>query len=201
MSKKPIIGILGGVSSGKSTAARLLGENHHCAVIDADRMAHEELEKPEIITQLVDAFGREILTDGRVDRARLAQAVFQNDENVRRINSIIHPPVLARTRELIARYRERSDVPAVVLDVPLLAETGFQNECTDLIFLDTDEAVRAQRMAKKGCSGKKNLKKREKFQISLDKKRNLSQYSINNNSDLSALAEQVARIFTKIVVS
>ena len=196
---KVVIGILGGICSGKSTVAGLF-ERLGCGVVDADAIAHELLEDSDIKKEIRKAFGGEVFDEaGRVDTEGLAQEVFEDKEAVARINGIIHPPVLAGCAELMAELNKRSDIKAIVLDIPLLAEAGWLRQCDKLIFVDCEDRKRADRAAEKGRFSKKQLKKRENFQIFLDKKKKIADYIVDNNSGLSATAEQVDRIFTIII--
>ena len=92
-------------------------------------------------------------------------------------------------------------VRAIVLDIPLLAEVGWIKKCDKIVFVDCKSDFRALRMQEKGGFSKKQLKKRENFQISLDKKAKIADYIIDNNSGSSALAEQVFRIFTIEIIN
>jgi len=197
--QKKIIGILGGIGSGKSTAANEL-QKLGCGVIDADKIVHELLEKDEIIKRLVGAFGETILSqDGRIDRTRLADIAFDSQKNLDNLNNIIHPDVFTRIQALIEHFNNSNEVKAIALDVPLLLETGNQIPTDIMIFVECNDDSRAERALKKGLFNKKHLKKRENFQISLDKKAKIADYTLDNNSGLEALAEQIARIFTNII--
>ena len=112
------------------------------------------------------------------------------------LERIVHPVVLERVEELIVQFNNSSDVKAIVLDMPLLVEIGWKKRCDKLVFVDCNEDLRLERAEKKGVFEKKQLKIRENFQISLDKKARIADNTIDNNSDFSALAEQVAEIFT-----
>jgi len=196
-SKKIIIGIMGGLGSGKSSVAAEFGKLG-CAVIDADRIAHQLLDTEDIARKVRDAFGPEVFgADGDIDRAALGERTFESSENVAKINDILHPEILIKCTQLIAEYNN-SDIKAIILDLPLLIEVGWHKKCDILIFIDCPEPIRAQRTEKNGHLSKKLLKKRENFQISLDKKSKIAHYTINNHSDLSVMAEQVARIFSII---
>lgn len=196
---KVIIGILGGVCSGKSTVAREFGRLG-CAVIDADRIASEVLERPDVQGRLKKAFGNEICCkEGLIERGKLADIVFDNSENVRQINEIIHPAVLAEIREQIRFFGGQEGLKGIVLDVPLLLEAGGAGLCDATVFVDCPEEIRAMRAEKKGFLWEKQLKKREKFQISLDKKAKIADYMVHNNSDLSALTDQVTHILSTLI--
>ncbi len=199
MQAKPVIGILGGIGSGKSSVAAVFGRLG-CAIIDADKMALEMLVDEDVGMQITDVFGPNvILPKGEIDRKKLADRVFSNPELLKTLNGIIHPRVLKQTETLLARYLADEAIPAIALDVPLLMETGWHTRCDVLVFVESDLAVRETRVRQKGRFDADQIKKRENFQISLDKKREIAQYIVKNNSDLSDLAEQVARIYSAVL--
>ena len=199
--KKPIIGILGGVASGKSTVAAefaRLGSK----VIDADKIAHELLERNDVKEKVVSVFGKAILdTAGKIDRRKLGDIVFANRGKLSSLNKILHPLVLARTEQLIEQYNQENEVKAIVLDMPLLLEVGGARWCDKLIFVDCERKLRVDRAKKIGIMTENQLKIRENFQISLDRKATIADNTLDNDSDLSGLAKQVADIFSHIVNS
>ncbi len=173
-----------------------------CAVISADAIAHDLLEQESIHDELVRQFGGEILHScGRIDRARLGQIVFADAEKLCALNKVIHPRVLERTEELIAEYNQWKHVQAIVLDMPLLVEVGWANRCDRLIFVKCDAAQRAQRARRAGLLDEQGIKIREKFQISLDKKSQLADNTVDNNSDFLTLVRQIQDIFSDIARS
>jgi dephospho-CoA kinase len=197
--KKPIIGILGGVGSGKSTVAAefvKLG----CKKIDADEIAHELLDEPVVKEQVVSSLGKAILNSaGKIDRKKLADIAFVDCNKLSALNKIIHPYVFKRAEELIKQYSRQNQVKAIVIDMPLLVEVGWDKRCDRLIFVDCKQQLRAARAKKLGFFNKNQHKIRENFQISLDKKAGISDNIIDNNSGFSALTGQVTNIFSHIV--
>jgi dephospho-CoA kinase len=197
--KKAVIGIIGGIGSGKSTVAGQFAKLG-CKVIDADRIARELLERADVIKKAKASFGQAICTSqGKIDRGKLAKAVFGDSAKIAILNEIIHPLVLARTEELIKEYNDQNEVKAIVLDMPLLLEVGWEKRCDRLIFVDCRAGLRLKRAEKMGIFSEETLKNRENFQISLDKKRTIADNTIDNNSGFEALAEQVADILSDVV--
>ena len=195
---KPIIGILGGICSGKSTVSAEFARLG-CAVIDADKIAKGLLDEPEIQPQILKRFGKDLVSsDGKIDRGKLAEAAFSDQQNIDELTKIIHPPVLEKTKNMIGAYKKDDSFAAIILDIPLLAEVGWEKNCDKLVFVDCSPQIRLERAKKRGL-GEKELKIRENFQISLDKKRQMSDYIVHNNSDLSELALQVSSIFNSIM--
>ena len=199
---KPVIGILGGIGSGKSTVANEFAKLG-CAVIDADKIAHALLNEPSVRDEVVGVFGGGILgAAGGIDRGKLAEAAFADAEKLSSLNTIIHPLVLERAERLIREYNGQEEVKAIVLDMPLLVEVGWHKRCDRLVFVECEPQLRAKRAKKAGLANdKEQLKIRENFQISLDNKKAIVDNTIDNNSDFSALVRQVADIFSSIIDS
>jgi dephospho-CoA kinase len=198
MSKIPVIGIVGGVGSGKSTVAGCFSDLG-CMVLDADAIAHKVLGQPDVLGALVDRWGPDVLDDaGRADRRKIAERVFGLPQELDFLNGLIHPRVLERCETAIEVCRNAPNVAGIVLDMPLLLEVGWEKKCDFLVFVDCCEEIRWRRVQKKGKFDIEQLKIRENLQISLDKKKEKAHYSVNNNSDKSDMAEQVAQIFSNM---
>jgi dephospho-CoA kinase len=198
MALLPVIGILGGIGSGKSTVARCFGRLG-CEVIDADSIAHELLFESGIIRSLLDKFGPEILNlQGHIDRSKLAARIFDHPDETAFLNHLIHPRLLQRCQDRINVLHSNPDIRGIVLDMPLLMEVGWDKRCDFLVFVECDGEKRRQRIQENKQLDVEQIKKRENFQISLDKKRQKAHYRVNNNSDESDMAEQVAQIFLNI---
>ena len=200
--KKPVIGILGGISSGKSTVAEEFAKLH-CGIIDADKIAHELLRTDSVKKQIAQQFGQNVFDPtGEVNKKKLADAVFDNEENLSRINAIIHPSVLTRAEEMITNYNRDPEIAAIVLDMPLLMEVGWEKRCEKLIFVACNKQNRLKRAQQKPhfhANNQKNVKKRQNFQISLDKKAKIAHYVVDNNSGREILIQQITDIFSNIV--
>jgi dephospho-CoA kinase len=199
--KKPVIGIIGGMCSGKSTVATEFAKLG-CAVIDADEIAHEALKKQDVQKKVVRLFGKEILdAKGWVSRSALAYKVFGDPGKLEKLTGMLHPIVLSRVEELIGRYNEQGWVRAIVLDIPLLVEVGWKKRCDRIIFIDCKAPLRLERAKKTGLFEADQLKIRENLQISLDKKKRIADNIVDNNSDLSGLSKQITCIFSSIVAN
>jgi dephospho-CoA kinase len=196
--KKNIIGIMGGIASGKSTVVKELARRG-CAVIDADEMAKRFLRNKEVKKQLRSRFGSRIFdAGGRINRRKLAEKAFADAAAVKAVNAVIHPKVLEKTEELIEKYQQQPSVKAIVLDMPLLAEVGWHKKCDKLIFVRCNAKIRLKRAQKRGILRENELKKRENFQISLDKKADMAHYIVENN-DLSEMIRQIGKLFPALI--
>ena len=192
-----MIGILGGIASGKSTVAAEF-EKLGCRIIDADEIVHELLKTETVRERIVGSFGQGVLNStGKIDHQKLAEVAFADVASLSALTEIIHPFVLERAERLIEQYSRQGKVKAIVLDMPLLVEVGWAQRCDRLVFVDCRQELRAVRAQKKGFD-RNQLKIRENFQISLDSKVDLADNTIENNSGFSALVRQVADIFSNI---
>lgn len=200
MNQKPVIGTLGGIGSGKSTVSRVFADLR-CGIVDADAIGHALLLKENTVRKIVQKFGSSCLgINGEIDRRKLAKVCFSHEDKLQVLNNLLHPEILRICQEQIARFHDLPDIGAIVLDMPLLVEIGWEKKCDALVFVECSQEIRASRFCQKGQFDKKEQKKREIFQISLDKKRQIADYIINNNSSVSELEKQVEKVFSAIML-
>lgn len=194
----PVIGLAGGIGSGKSEVARIF-ESLGCFVIDSDKQARAALDRPEVRDQLIRWWGRAILKDsGEVDRSEIARIVFADARERRRLESLVHPLVRARRAELIADALARRAVAAVI-DAPLLFEAGVDQECDAVVFVDTPRDLRLKRLRQSRGWSEAELERREQAQMRLDEKRRRSSYIIANTGDREVLARQVEQVLADVL--
>ncbi len=195
-----MIGVLGGIASGKSCAAKALA-GPSGVVLDADRMAREVLESEAVRAWLKQRFGASvILPSGAVDRPRLAQAVFSDPSALTELESRIHPIVRAQIVARLAAERANG-TPRIVLDVPLLAEhaaqTGFLAECQLIVFVEAPAQLRQARAREHRNWTQGELAAREAQQLAVEAKRALAHYVIPNTGDLAALEHAVQDVLQR----
>lgn len=199
-----VLGVLGGIASGKSAAARLLaGEGG--VVLCADEIAHEVLASPEVAARVAERFGPALLgPDGRPDRAALGRLAFdpvRGAETRRALERWTHPLVRARIMERLSRARS-AGVPRVVLDVPLLlendAEHGLARECDALIFVDADREVRDRRAQRERGWPSGEVARRESAQLELDAKKRRADRVLPNNQGLTELEAAVRGLLAEL---
>lgn len=168
---KPVFGLIGGIASGKSTAADML-RTLGVEAIDADELAHEELDREDIIDTL-SRWWPSVVTGGKVDRKALAEVVFADQRSLGRLEGILWPGVHAGIKECIEAVADNPSILAVVIDAPLLLEAGMDALCDRLIFIDADAATRRERVRDRGWD-EGELARREATQWPLAKKRRLA---------------------------
>jgi dephospho-CoA kinase len=191
-----VLGIVGGLAGGKSTVAGLLARRG-AAVIDADRIGHQVLDRPEVRAALCSAFGEQILDEsGRVDRRLLADAVFSGSERVERLNRIVHPPILEEIRERVEEIKRLDRAPLIVLDAALLVETGLHEEmCEALLYVDAPPQVRRERARDMRHMDPEQFEKRGQAQMPPEKKKELADYIVTNNGSLEELDAQLSKLW------
>ena len=195
-SSPPIIGLAGGIGSGKSAAAKILRELG-CAISDSDEAARAALRDPDIRTQLISWWGRNILNEeGGIDRTKVAGIVFTDTNERRRLEMLTHPWIEKRRKEYFASVG--LEARALVIDAPLLFEAGVDSACNAVIFVDSAPATRLARVQQSRNWDRSMLERREDSQMSLDEKRNRADYVVSNDEDLDGLRNQINQILDRI---
>ena len=196
---KLIVGIAGGVGVGKSTVARELGKLG-CAVISADAINHQVLQEPEVAERIDQWWGGQVTgSDGKIDRKALGNMVFDDVGAMKKLTDLVHPIIEKRQKVLIQEYQADENIAAIVLDVPLLFEVGQQGICDSVIFVQADEKVRMERLKASRGWDVGRIKKIENLQLELDIKARMSDHMVENNSTISVLAAQVAKVFSFVL--
>jgi dephospho-CoA kinase len=195
----PVLGVVGGIGSGKSTVAALL-EEMGAARVDADRMAHRALRDPGVRDRIRRRWGPEVFTPrGNVSRKALGRRVFRNPGELRALERILHPRIRAEIANEVRRLRGRRGVRAIVLDAPLLLEAGLERLCDRILFVATSRATRFERLKSKRKWTLEEIKRRQDFQKPLKEKRRRADITIDNDRSIRATRKQLAAIWDEIV--
>lgn len=198
--RKPvIIGVTGGFGTGKTTVAgifKILGAK----VLDADKLAHKALKKgTDSYQKIVSAFGRGILGGfNRIDRVKLACAVFQNRKALDKLCTIVHPIVVGEIAESIKKISSSENAPAVVIDAPLLIEARLHTIVDYLVCVKTSRTTQVERVMKKTHLSANQIIRRIKNQMPLRKKIEMADYVINNEGSKNDTGKIVRKIWREI---
>lgn len=179
-----VIGLTGGIASGKSFVASCL-VRLGAQPIDADRIAHEVLCNPNVVSRIVGQWGDSVLDQsGKIDRSLLGEKVFSDSANSKAqlelLESITHPEIRRRILERLEELKSLPGVELIVLDIPLLFEGGWEQECDEVIFVDASLDVRKQRAAARGWDDDE-LQTREESQIPVAEKKSKASWTIDNS--------------------
>jgi dephospho-CoA kinase len=192
-----VIGLTGGIGSGKSTVAGFLREMG-ATVIDADEGAREVVEPGTVgFERVVAEFGPGFVHEGRLDRARLAELVFESDPDARRrLNSIVWPLVRDWMAERQRGAAARND-PVVVLEVPLLFEGGLHANMDAVIVVYIPSQLQVRRLMDKGYT-EEQARARMSAQLSLEEKARQADYVIDNTGTLDQTRERTGEVWREI---
>ena len=196
-----IIGLLGGVASGKSSVAQHFA-GLGAGILDADRAAHEALRLPRVESAVRQRWGAEVFgPDGRIDRPRLARLVFAGAspglEEREYLESLIHPEV-GRMLQREAGQMAASGRAAAILDAPLLLEAGWDRFCDSLVFVEVPRELRLCRAKARGWS-EEEFAAREGAQESLDLKRARADLVLDNSGSPEETRRQVERYWPCLI--
>ncbi len=194
-----IIGLTGGIAGGKSTLARML-EKKGAVVIDADQIAKEETRagKPAY-EAIVNQFGKSILNGhGEIDRKELGRIVFPDPSKLRLLNALTHGPIIERIKRLVMQAEQNDKERIIIIEVPLLIESGLGHEADKIVVVSASEDTRIRRLIARGLS-KKEAVERLESQISDRKRRQFSDYIIENNGTLDELETKAEQLWRSLV--
>ncbi len=190
-----VVGLTGGIGSGKSTVSRFLAELG-AVILDADKVGHEALKPDtEVWQEVVAAFGRQILTpNGNIDRKKLGEIVFGNAEALARLNQIMHPRMYALVKAQIEEYR-RQGVDVVVLEAPLLIEAGWASLVDEVWVTVASESTVLNRLKQEmGLSEQQSLA-RIRSQLPSEERVKHADMVINTECDLDELRTKVDKLW------
>lgn len=195
-----ILGLTGGIATGKSTVSKRLKEHYNLTIVDADIIARQVVEPgTNAYKAIVRKFGTDILLpDKTIDRPALGKAVFGNEPNRQFLNSVVHPAVRKEMlRQTIVAYFKGCDL--VVLDVPLLFESKIDKFCSSSLVISCSDENQLQRLLKRDPHlSEEDANKRIASQMPMNEKCEKATYVINNDGSLEELYTQLDQLIARI---
>lgn len=199
-----IIGLTGGIGTGKSTVSRKLRERGY-PVIDLDVISREVIEYPEVIDELVRNFGIEILESQNnisgkksISRNKLWQTVFKEEKKVSVLNSIMHPPIVEEMRRQVKNLKK--NYKTVFVEVQLLFEAKLEKEFDLTVLVYADKKTQLERVLKRDGRKEEEVQQIINAQMDMTEKRRLSNYIIENNGDSEMLDLEIEKFIKKLKI-
>jgi dephospho-CoA kinase len=195
-----IIGLTGGIGSGKSTVCQLFAELG-AEIIDADALAREMTNMdPHILKKIRETFGEAYFhTDGTLNRGQLAHLVFGNKTELEKLNQIIHPSVIAKIREKITLFRVENPKKLLVVESAILFESHMENLFDRIIVVDTNPGEIRKRLKQRDTLTDQEIDNRLKSQMPATEKKAKANHIIPNDGDLTRLKTHVTEIFDALI--
>lgn len=193
------IGLTGNLGTGKSTVAGMFAK-YGAKIIDADAVVHEMLSSnAKVKKDVIRSFGKEILTDGVIDRRVLGQIVFKDAKKLKQLTSVVHPAALKEVQAQIQMFRKKPKVRMVVIDAPLLIEAGWHTWVDYLIVVKSSRRLQEMRLHKERRMSKSEIRRRLKFQLPIRQKINMADIVIDNRFSLTKTQEQTRVIVQRLL--
>jgi dephospho-CoA kinase len=197
--RRPIIGVVGGIGSGKSLVTDEMGRCG-AAVIRADDLVRAAYCEAGVGQMLRQWWGAAVIKpSGEIDRGWIAKRIFSNPGERDRLEQLLHPKVDAARRAAMVKMAQNPHINAFAWDTPLLAETGLYRLCDSVVFVEADLPTRAGRVAQSRGWDAAELDRRENSQIPLDRKREISDHVVNNSASADVTRGQVKDVFSRIL--
>ena len=196
-----VVGLLGGVASGKSVVAKRF-EELGAEIIDGDHLGHLVLADPAAIELLRQRWGSAVVADdGRIDRREVAQRVFADPAELAFLERVTHPRIERLIKERIDRIRDKSQrmqcSQVVILDAAVMLKSGWDKYCDRIMYVEASGETRKNRAIQRGWTSQQ-FEKREAAQVSIEEKRRRSDIVIDNEGGLERTYEQVLKAWKSL---
>jgi len=194
-----VVGLTGGIASGKTTVARML-KKMGARIIDADAVSREVMvPQTRCWRQVVKSFGPAVVrTDGTIDRKKLAVDVFKHPEKRMLLNRIVHPCIRKRIREMIRCIGREDPAALVIIDAALLVETGMYKDYDKLVVVAADEEVQLARLMRRNQLSIRDARRRLRAQLPLERKKRVADYVISNQASLHHTRRQTRALLQEL---
>ena len=191
-----ILGLTGGIGTGKSTVAKMLREKN-IPVVDTDSISKEIIEYPEVIEKIKAEISSKIFNnENKLDRKKLSEIVFENKDKLKKLNEIMHPVILKKMWEEVEKLKK--DYKVIVVDIPLLFEINMENEVDKVLLIYSSKEIQIERIMNRDGRTREEAIKIINSQMPLYKKREKSDYIIQNNDSLEKLEKNLDKVVQKL---
>ena len=193
-----VIGLTGGIGTGKSTVSQILQEKKF-PVIDLDTISHEVIKIPKVIEKIVENFGKEVLENSgnfenknnaiRISREKLGKIIFENKEKRLLLNSIMHPEILHTMREQISKYKKNNKI--IFVEIQLLFEVQWEKEFDYILLISAKKSTQIRRILERDKRSENDALNIINSQLTLDEKKKRSDFVIENDGNIEELKEKI----------
>ena len=193
-----VIGLTGGIGTGKSTVSQILQEKKF-PVIDLDTISHEVIKIPKVIEKIVENFGKEVLENSgnfenknnaiQISREKLGKIIFENKEKRLLLNSIMHPEILHTMREQISKYKKNNKI--IFVEIQLLFEVQWEKEFDYILLISAKKSTQIRRILERDKRSEIDALNIINSQLSLDEKKKRSDFVIENDGNIEELKEKI----------
>ena len=191
-----ILGLTGGIGTGKSTVVNML-KGKGIPVVDTDLISREVIEYPEIIEKIKLEISNEVFDfNNKLDRKKMSEIVFENQEKLKKLNEIMHPEILKKMWLEVEKLKKNHKI--IVLDIPLLFEINMEKEVDKILLIFASKEIQLKRIMERDGRSREEAIKIINSQMPLYKKREKSDYIIQNNDSLENLEKKVEKILKKL---
>jgi len=193
------IGLTGGFGTGKTTVAKMFAKLG-AKIIDADKINHALIHKGgACFKNVVRSFGKGILSRGDLDRDKLGVVVFNDPGKLQKLCRLAHPAIIREVKRRISTYKRNKNHFLIIVDAPLLIETGLEEICDILVVVKASREVQVRRLKRRMPIEEKDIKKRIRAQMPLREKTRLADIVIDNNGTLTKTKKEVKEIWQKLL--
>ena len=195
-----IIGLTGGIASGKSFISEHL-QQLGALIIDADELARQAVQPGSVVlSEIEKEFGADLIAkDGTLDRAKMGGMVFNSAKARQKLNEIIHPQVLKEVYRLISINRNDPDLKAIIIDAPLLIESGLNEAAEEIWVVSVDKDIQVARLMSRDKMSLEQAQNRIKSQMPLAEKLAYADHVIDNNQSRAETLRQIDRLWQKVL--
>jgi len=193
-----VIGLTGGIGTGKSTVSQILRKKKF-PVIDLDTISHEVIKIPKVIEKIVENFGKEVLENSgnfenennaiRISREKLGKIIFENKEKRLLLNSIMHPEILHTMREQISKYKKNNKI--IFVEIQLLFEVQWEKEFDYILLISAKKSTQIRRILERDKRSENDALNIINSQLPLDEKKKRSDFVIENDGNIEELKEKI----------
>lgn len=199
--KKVVIGLTGGIGTGKSTVSQILKEKNF-PVIDLDIISHEVIKFPKVVEKIVENFGKEVLEYNNtgnwiISREKLGRVIFGNREKRIILNSIMHPEILRIMREKILECKKENKI--IFVEIQLLFEVQWEKEFDYILLVSAEKETQIKRILARDKRSEEEALSIINSQMPLDEKKKRSDYVIENDGNIQDLERKIDGFLKKVI--